>query len=101
MHLIVTYLVKDGKRSVLLYRKKQLRVNSYHKVKLQNWRYHHTSLKPTDLIRQSRDIWQCFILKRKKSQYLNTVVISPKKITLPITSLQIKFALREITIYEY
>lgn len=36
MYIIVTYLVKDRKRSVLLYRKKQLRVNSYHKVKLQN-----------------------------------------------------------------
>lgn len=35
MYIIVTYLVKDRKRSVL-YRKKQLRVNSYHKVKLQN-----------------------------------------------------------------
>lgn len=33
MHIIVTYLVKDRKRSVLLYRKTQLRVNSYHKVK--------------------------------------------------------------------
>ena len=46
--------------------KNNLRVNSYHKVKLQNWQYHHISLKATDLTRQSRAIWQCFILKRKK-----------------------------------
>ena len=73
MHIIVTYLVKDRQISVLLYRKTQLRVNSYHKVKLQNWRSYHTSLKPGDLIRQSRDLWRCFILKRKEGQYLNTV----------------------------